>query len=332
MIFEKKVMTLYRGVAHNRCDDTGTAYYFSQADFKGLQKEPIAFASSLGHTLQGFLYFYEDVSVFPDRLTDKLPSADRLLVFDHGFGGGHGAYMREIEYLCRHGFRVFAYDHTGCMASGGATPNGMAQSLRDLNDCLLFLKSDSRFACCRISVMGHSWGGFSTLNICALHPDITHIVAMSGFVSVEKLAESLFGGILRPWKKAIMELETKSNPDYIGFHAVKSLQRTDAKVLLVYSDNDQLCCRRPHYDLLKAGLADKPNVRFLLEKGKSHNPNYTHDAVKKLADFSAKRTKFIKTNPTDAQKKEFVQSFDWYGMTEQDNAVWAQIFNTLCEE
>ena len=332
MLFEKKVLGLYRSIAHNRCDDTGTAYYFSQSDFEGLQAESFAFASSMGHTLQGKLYSYPAEKLFSDSLTDKKPSADRLLVFDHGFGGGHSAYMREIEYLCRHGFRVFAYDHTGCMASGGITPNGMAQSLRDLNDCLLFLKNQPRFAGCRISVMGHSWGGFSTLNICALHPDITHIVAMSGFVSVEKLVESLFGGILRPWKKAIMKLETDSNPDFVGFNAVESLQKTDAKVLLVYSDNDRLCCKKPHFDLLKAGLADKQNVRFLLEKGKSHNPNYTRDAVKKLADYSAKRTKFIKTEPTAEQKKEFVRSFDWYGITEQDPAVWMQILNTLCED
>lgn len=332
MLFEKKILDLYGSVAYNRCDDTGTAYYFSQTDFDGLQAEPIGFSSSIGHALQGYLYFYPTGKTFADRLTDKTPAADRLLVFDHGFGGGHSAYMREIEYLCRHGFRVFAYDHTGCMASGGITPNGMAQSLRDLNDCLLFLKSQPRFADCRFSVMGHSWGGFSTLNICALHPDITHIVAMSGFVCVEKLAESIFGGVLKPWKKAIMKLETQSNPDFVGFHAVESLQKTDAKVLLVYSDNDTLCCKKPHYDLLKAGLSGKKNVHFLLEKGKGHNPNYTHAAVKKLADYSAKRTKFIKTNPTDEQKKAFVQSFDWHGITEQDPTVWKQILHTLCED
>ncbi len=330
MIFEKKVLSLYRSIAHNRCDDTGTAYFFSQADFNGLQCEPIAFSSSLGHRLQGYLYSCPDVSVFENRLTDRIPAADRLLIFDHGFGGGHSAYMREIEMLCRHGFRVFAYDHTGCMASGGTSPNGMAQSLRDLNDCLSFLKADPRFSACRFSVMGHSWGGFSTLNICALHPDITHIVAMAGFVSVEKLVTSLFGGVLRPWKKAIMELETQANPDFIRFHAVESLQKTDAKTLLVYSDNDKLCCK-VHYDLLHAGLQNKKNIRFLLESGKSHNPNYTHDAVRQLNAYTAKRTKFLKKNPTDAQKKEFVQSFDWYAVTDQDKAVWTKILDSLSE-
>lgn len=319
MIFEKKVLAMYRGIAHSRCDDTGTAYYFSETDFPGLQKQSYPFTARAGHTLQGYVYYYPD----------KVKASDRLVVFDHGFGGGHSAYMREIEMLCRHGFTVFAYDHTGCMESGGESPNGMSQSLCDLNDCLCTLQSDARFASCSFSVMGHSWGGFSALNIAALHPDVKHIVVMSGFVSVEKLVTSLYGGILRPWKKAIMALETAANPDFVHYNAVESLQNTDAKVLLVYSDNDKMCCKAPHFDLLKEGLSHKKNVRFLLVSGKSHNPNYTMQAVQYLGEYTAARTKFIKGNPTAVQKKEFVASFDWKKMTEQDESVWAEIFNTL---
>ena len=143
---------MYRGIAYTRCDDNGTAYYFSADDFAGLQKEPYPFRSSRGDLLQGYLYCYDH------------PIEGRLVVFDHGFGGGHRSYMKEIEMLCKHGFLVFAYDHTGCMESEGVNPNGMAQSLRDLNDCITALKQVARFANLDISVMGHSWGGFSSLN------------------------------------------------------------------------------------------------------------------------------------------------------------------------
>ena len=103
MIFEKQVVNMYKGMMHQRCDDTETVFYFSADDFPGLKKEPIAFNSSLGHTLQGYLYQYEGAR------------EDRLIVFDHGFGSGHRAYMREIDMLAKHGYKVFAYDHTGCM-------------------------------------------------------------------------------------------------------------------------------------------------------------------------------------------------------------------------
>ncbi len=317
MLFEKQILDMYKGMMHARCDDTETVFYFGAEDFQGLQKEPYAFTASAGHKLQGYIYHYEN------------PIADRMIVFDHGFGGGHRAYMKEIELLCRHGYTVLAYDHTGCMESGGVSAGGMAQSLCDLNDCLCAIKADTRFAGVSLSVMGHSWGGFSTLNIAALHPEISHVVVLSGFVSVEELVNSFFSGLLKGYRKMIMALERASNPKFSEFHAVKTLQKSGAKALLIYSDNDQLVKRR-HYDILRAGLADKGNVRLMLVTGKGHNPNYTADAVRLLGEFGKKRAKFArKKDLTEAEKAAFVASFDWDKMTAQDDVVWNEIFAHL---
>ena len=319
MLFEKQVLQMYKGLAYTRCDDTGKAYYFSPEDFPGLQAKSHPFASSAGHTLQGYLYWYEGYR------------PGRLVVFDHGFFGGHRSYMKEIEMLCRRGFRVFAYDHTGCMESGGKDPNGMAQSLCDLNDCLTMLKADERFAGLDISVMGHSWGGFSTLNIAAFHPEISHIVVMSGFVSVEMLVGSFFGGLLKGYRKAVMALERQANPKFVECNAVDTLQKTNAKTLLIYSDNDQMCRKDPHYNTLVAGLSHKENIRFLLVSGKGHNPNYTADAVQYLAQYTALQNKLTRKKQleTPDQKAAFVASFDWHRMTAQDDAVWEKIFHCL---
>ena len=316
MLFEKQILNMYRGMMHTRCDDTETVFYFSAADFDGLQQEPYAFTASAGHRLQGYLYHYAD------------PKEGRLILFDHGFGGGHRAYMKEIERLCRHGYTVLAYDHTGCMESGGSSPNGMAQSLCDLNDCINAVKADARFAGVSLSVMGHSWGGFSTLNIAALHPDVTHVVVLSGFVTVEELVNSFFAGLLKGYRKSIMALERAANPQFVSFHAVESLKNASAKALLIYSDNDPMV-RRRHYDLLQAGLSDRENVRLLLVPGKGHNPNYTADAVRLLDDFGKKRAKFTKKHHTAAEKAAFVASFDWERMTAQDEAVWHEILTHL---
>lgn len=319
MIFEKQIMRMYRAMAYTRCDDNGTAFYFSADDFPGLHKESYRFRSSKGYDLQGYLYHYDN------------PVEGRLVVFDHGMGGGHRSYMKEIEKLCKHGFLVFAYDHTGCMESEGANPNGMAQSLCDLNDCLSALKKDVRFANTDISVVGHSWGGFAALNIAALHPDISHIVVISGFVSVELLINSYFSGILKGYRKAIMQLEQTANPDFVGYHAVESLSKTDAKVLLLYSDNDKMCRKAPHYDTLKAGLGDRENIRCKLVSNKGHNPNYTEDAVQYLGEYVSKRAKMTRKKQltTDEQKMKFLASWDWERMTAQDDAVWNDIFACL---
>lgn len=318
MLFEKQIVGMYKGMMYARCDDDGTAFYFSHDDFEGLRCEECCFRASAGHKLQGYLYSYDD------------PTAGRIVVFDHGFGGGHRSYMKEIQKLCEHGFLVFAYDHTGCMRSEGDSPNGLAQSLCDLNDCISFIKSEARFAGLKISVMGHSWGGFSALNICALHPDITHIVAMAGFVSVEQMVKSYFGGILKGYRKPIMQLEQESNPDFSKFDAVTTLKNSDVKALLIYSDNDGMC-RKVHYDILKAALSDAPNVSFVLEHNKGHNPNYTEDASKYLMEYVHEKGKLMsqKKLTTPDQKKFFLARFDWDRMTAQDESVWQKIFEHL---
>ena len=316
MIFEKQVVQGFQKMMHTRCDDTETVHYFSPEDFPGLQAEKLAFQASAGHTLQGYFY----------QCADPIPG--RLVVFDHGFGGGHRAYMTEIAALCAHGYRVFAYDHTGCMASGGATPNGLSQSLCDLNDCITMLKARG-YAEESMSVMGHSWGGFSTLNITALHPKISHIVAMAGFVSVETLIAGFFPGILKGYRKAIVALEQGVNPKFAQYNAVQTLSNSATKALLIYSENDPMV-RRSQFDLLKAGLAHRENIRFLLLPNRGHNPNYTEDAVKYLGEFSTARGKLLrKKNLTPQEKQNFVASFDWKRMTKQDPAVWEAIFEHL---
>ncbi len=317
MIFEKQVLNMYRGMMHSRCDDTKTVYYFSLENFPSLKREEYAFPSSLGHTLQGYIYQYEN------------PKEGRMIVFDHGFGGGHLAYMKEIELLAREGYVVFAYDHTGCMASGGESPNGLAQSLCDLNDCLSAIQGDKRFQGVDISVMGHSWGAFSTMNIVALHPEVSHIVAMSGFVSVEEMVKTFFSGLLCGYRKAVMALEEQTNPVFVKYNAVASLAKSDVKALLIYSANDTLC-RPVHYEILKAGLEERENVRFLYVEGKGHNPNYTKEAVRLLGEFSSARAKFLKRkNLTNEECATFVSSFDWEAMTEQDASVWKEILAHL---
>ena len=319
MIFEKVIVGAFKSKMYSRCDDEGVAYYFSAKDFPGLHKVSYPFTSSLGHTLQGYIYSYDDTKT------------NRLVVFDHGFGAGHESYMKEIEMLCRHGYRVLAYDHTGCMESGGEGCRGMAQSLHDLDDCITEVKKDPQFSGIDISVMGHSWGGFSTLNITALHPDISHVVVLSGFVSVEKLVGTFFGGILKGYRSAVMRLERETNPDYARFDATKTLSDYNGKALLIYSDNDHLVNKNVHFNALCAGLHEKENIKLVLEVGKGHNPNYTENAVKLLGEYLGKLEKLKKKGKlkTDGEKAIFLSSFDFNAMTEQDERVWADIFECL---
>ena len=315
MIFEKQIIKAYKKIAFNRVDDKGTAFYFSYLDFPGLKAESFSFKSIHGHTLKGNFYFYENYN------------PERLIIFDHGFGGGHRSYMKEIEKLCSFGFKVFSYDHTGCMESEGLTTNGMTTSLVDLNDCLKALKEDERFKYLDFSVIGHSWGGYSTLNISALHPDLSHIVVLSGFISVKRLIKSFFSGILKPYRKAIYKLEKETNPSFVDFDAVETLNNSQVKALLIYSSNDMMCKKEDTYDILFNNLNKRDTLKFILLNNKGHNPNYTVEAVKYLNEYSTTKQKMKKKKllETIDQKKKFINSFNWHKMTEQDEELWQEI-------
>lgn len=319
MLFEKQIAKLYRSQLYTRQDNPHGIFYFGPQDFPGLQAHAYSFSSQLGHELKGYFYHYEN------------PIPGRLVVFDHGMGNGHRAYMREIETLCKGGWLVFSYDHTGCMASGGKDINGFPQSLADLDDCIQALKAVPALRDRRISVVGHSWGGFSTMNIAALHPEITHVVSMSGFVSVERIVKQSFSGLLSAYAPAMIAMEQRNSPRYARFNALESLQKTKAKVLLIYSEDDKTVHKAAHYDPLYEKLSGQENVEFLLLTEKDHNPSYTAEAVAYKNQFWAELSKAIKKKELaePAQQRAFMAKYDFVRMTEQDMAVWNRIFEHL---
>ena len=319
MLFEKQMVNMIRSQLCVRQDNPNGIFYFSPEDFPGLKADGYEFQSQLGHSLKGFFYHYDNL----------IPG--RLLVFDHGMGNGHRAYMREIERLCRGGYLVFSYDHTGCMASGGKHIGGFAQSLADLDDCIHALKEDPTLEDRLISVVGHSWGGFSTMNITALHPQITHVVSMSGFVSVERIVKQSLGKLLAPYVPAVVQMEQRENPRYARFNALETLRKTTAKVLLVYSEDDTMVHKAMHYDPLAENLSGRQNIRFLLLNGKDHNPTYTAEAVKYKNTFWAELSKAIKQKKleTPETQAEFMGRYDFLRMTEQDETVWQAILDHL---
>ncbi len=316
MIFHKAIEKAYKAQMFRRYDDTGTVKYFTHADFEGLHATPYAFRSSLGHTLHGNFYFYEGYD----------PS--RLVIFEHGFGGGHLSYMKEIEMLCRAGFLVLGYDHTGCMTSEGAGTRGFSQFLRDLDDLLTTLEKDAAIDTTDISVVGHSTGGYAAMNISALHTDVKRVVVLSGFVSVEKMIEQTFSGILSGYRNHIFKVEHDANPGYAGYDGITTLLWSKVKALLIYSDNDPFVKKEIHYDALYEALHDKPHAKLVLEHGKGHNPNYTVEAVREL-EVLGKAIKRAGKHKTKESIAAFRDSFDWEKMTAQDPAVWEMILAFL---
>lgn len=310
-----KITQIYRNMVYTRADDNGCIFYFSADDFPNLKSEGYSFNSCDGHILKGAFYYYDGFD------------ENRLVIFEHGMGSGHRGYMKEIELLARRGYKVFSYDHTGCMESGGETTGGFVQSLKDLNDALTTLKDDEKYKNLDFSVVGHSWGGFSTMNICALHPEVSHIVAMSGFISVADVLKQFLG----PLYKKVYAEEEKANPEFIKFNAVSSLRNSKVKALIIISDDDKTIKCEKHFGVLESELKGQGNITFLKVNGKNHNPNYTEDAVKYKDEFFGQYQKALKKNllTTKQEKEKFKEKYDWHRMTAQDEKVWNVIFEHL---
>ena len=319
MFFEKQIAEIYRARLYARADDVGAVLYFSAEDFPGLCCRPYPFPAEDGHTLAGFLYDYGD------------PIEGRIVIFDHGMGGGHRSYMKEIEMLARHGYRVFAYDHTGCMASEGESTGGFGQSLSDLSAALTTLKGDEEFRSMTFSVVGHSWGGFAAMNIPAIHPDVAHVIAISGFRSIEAIVRQTFSGLLSLYRRSILAIEAAAHPDLLAYDAATSLCQSEARALIIHSEDDPVVHAKKHFEPLRRALSFRENISFLSVTGRGHNPNYTADAIAYKDDFFKKLKKRIsKGGLADPEgHRAFLDAFDWHRMTAQDDAVWEEIFKTL---
>ena len=321
MIFDKLLINFYKKFMFIRHDDTGSIFYFDYTDFEGLKKEPYCFTSKTGAKLDGAFYYYDN------------PRADKLVVFEHGMGVGHRPYMREIETICRAGYLVYSYDHEGTRNSEGASIRGFSGSLLDLDCCLDALKSSPYYDGREITVIGHSWGGLSTKNIVALHPEIKKIVAIAGLSSVEKTLETMLPKFLKSAPKVLLAYEESVNPGYTGYDAAETLKNSDVKAIIVHSSDDPIVSAEHHHYPLMEELKDKPNIRFITVEDRGHNPNFTAEAVKVKDAFFAEKRALEKKRKlrTPEEKQALIAKYDFWQTTEQDMTFWNEIFAFINE-
>ncbi len=315
MIFQNIIINAYKKELLHRYDPDGSVFYYSAMDFPTLSVRDFEFSGQNGQKLKGHFYT-DECNIHPEM----------LVIFEHGMGCGHAAYMREIATIAKKGYTVFAYDHTGTLDSEGEHIGGFTQSLVDLDYAITALKASGEVDGKKIAVIGHSWGGYSSLNIGAFHPDISHIVTLAGFVSVKKMIRTALGK-LRTYTEAVFETEVNAFGAYALADATLSLRQYRGKVLVVHSDDDNTVpCS--HFEEMRVALSDRENIRFLLMTGKKHNPNFTVAAAEYKDNFftvltKAKKQKKLKTT---ADRKAFSEIWDFDKMTEQDAEFWDTVF------
>ena len=232
--------------------------YYSYTDFEGLHRDEFSFTNSKGIELKYFYFYYDNYK------------KDKIILFLHGLDCGHAAYMAEINELCKRGFKVLAIDYTGCGESQGKCLGSLYQPTKDVIELLDLLNIEEE-----IVLVGHSLGGFTSLNILNLREEIKTAVILAGFISpkdeLSHFIKSNFfvKGILRYEKKVSSNLYYLNNKEY--------LKTTKDRIFFIQSTDDQMV---PYETALKVVEdINNPSIKTLRISGRKHNPNYTDSAI-----------------------------------------------------
>lgn len=284
--------------------------YYSYTDFTNLKQEALSFTNSKGIKISYFYYYYPNYK------------EDKIILFLPGIGPGHTAYLKEIEEICKRGFKVLSLDYTGTDKSEGKYLLSLNTPTEDVNELLDYLTLDKE-----VVVIGHSLGGYTSLNLLNLRNDINKGVIISGFLSVESLINSLVKS--KFINKQILKYERKKYPHYYDLDNVSFLKESKKKILFIHSLDDQMV---PYKSSL--AVVEKLNNENLITVSvdhREHNPNYTEKASKYLQEVFGKYNELIKEKKikTDIDKINYFKDVSLADLVEQDQEIIEEIIDFI---
>lgn len=276
--------------------------YYSYQDFENLKQETYSFVNSDGIDISYFFYYYDNYK------------KDQIIVFCHGLGPGHTAYMAEINELAKAGYRVLTLDYRGCDKSGGDYIKSLNKPTRDVMDLLDCLKLKEK-----ITLVGHSLGGYTALNVINLRKDINKAVILSGFIEISSLLMKFVPNkfILN----RVLHFEKKIEPKYYGIDNLSYLKTTKDEILYIQSIDDQMV----PYDigLQVVESIDNPNIKTIKETNKKHNPNYSESAIQYMDKVFGEYNRLLKEKKikTDSDRIEYFKDVSFPRLVEQDPVI-----------
>ncbi len=298
----------YKKAFLHRYDKDGIIPYLSHLDFSSLKFEKNFFLNLRGERIAYYFYYYDNY--------DK----NTIILFCPGIGPGHSAYMREIEKLCKHGYKVLTLDYSGTGESDGDSLLSFNAPTRDIDELLSYLKLKEK-----IIIIGHSLGAYSALNIANIRKDIFKAVIISGFLSIELEFKELFNN--RFLLSLITKYERKLIPQYGNIDNIAYLGNTDNHLLFIHSKDDPKVPYKYSTQIVEG--YHNPNIKIFTVNDKHHNPTYTVDAVKYMEDAFLKYAKYCQTHKDYDSRKQFINQFSALKMTEQDDKIWTVIFDFI---
>lgn len=247
-------------------------YRHSVNEYDGLSRTQYLFKSNKGQTLTAYLY--------SSKKAPAATSPKAIVVMAHGFGGGgHTTYMDFIEYFARKGFLVFAYDATGNDESQGLGKNdgvgGLPQGVIDLDYAISFVEKSGNFPELPILLFGHSWGGYSVVNVLNYHPEVKAVAEVAGFETSGKMffaeGKSMAGDAIYAIMPFFYIHEFFKYGKYNFSTGVKGIRKSEVPVMIIHGTKDDTVPPEYGYDVYYTAFKDNPHVSFLLCEDRGHD-------------------------------------------------------------
>ncbi len=267
-------------------------------DFPELKRNKFEFSSNKGQKLIGYNYYYTKNNI------------KGIIIFSHGLGGGgHNSYIDCANYFAQNGYYVFAFDNTGNDESEGKSVNGLPQGVIDLDYAISFIEKKAEFENLPIMLFGHSWGGYSVTNVLNYHPEIKGVVSLAGFNKssdlIKSQGEQLVGPIVNILMPYINIYEKIKFGDYASNTSMKGFEKTNAKAMIVHSEDDAQVQKKYGYDIYYEKYQDSSRFTFISYKDKGHNQLYYSDeAIKYMNNFNNDFKEYIGDSEVTPDKKE----------------------------
>lgn len=302
----------YLNMVNRRQDYLPYLFYKDVSDFPGLFVEKYFFNSFSGDKIFGFCYYYKN--------------SKKIIVFTHGMGAGHKAYLNEIELFCKKGYKVYTFDIKGCGESEGNSIGSLYESLADLDAFLKYYKTINKE---KVIVVGHSWGAFASLNILPLHEEIIEkSIIISGFINLKQLIKSYTKFLYPIFYPAIFSYENHLFPQYSKIDIIKYLNNSKIPLLFIHSKNDNMVLFSYSIKFLQKKVK-RTNLSFIILNNRKHNPYLTDRAFEYYDKiFTCYRKNKKKFTSLDS-KKNYFSKVDFHLMMEDDLKLFDNIFSFL---
>lgn len=187
--------------------------------------------------------------------------------------------MDLADYFASNGYYVFAYDATGTVQSEGE--GGFPQETIDLDYAIRFVKTQDQLMDLPLMLFGHIWGGYSAGNVLNFQPDVQAVITVAAFNQSSDIFEVVVrqeaGDGIEVMMPFVNLYERIKFGDYATKTALEGFGNTDARMMIVQSQDDELVPTAYGYDSFYEQYGEDNRFEFVLYEDRGHNHLFRDD-------------------------------------------------------